>query len=227
MRPCKAWLIHHRALHYQALVKPSSAVLLVQAAGKGVQELVSHRALSRNLVFDKTWNGKGNGTLGTGDSPALVEWLCSTSWPSSPANKCTCKTPLVRAGMGRQALLIKLFEIWKKSISHAAEEEFIPIPKGELPHFDCMSTWRTICRVLLSERHLQSNTAQCNPVSWGFVGFFSSLIFAFSPTLPLWFIVSFPALISQLINKISYWLGCSQSGQDLHFQLIKPVRIIC
>lgn len=73
MRPCEAQLVHYRALHYQALVKPSSAVLLVQTAGKGIQELVSQVVLYRNLVFDKNWNGKGNGILGTGDSPAHVE----------------------------------------------------------------------------------------------------------------------------------------------------------
>lgn len=73
MRLCEAQLIHYRALHYQALVKPSSAVLLVQAAGKCFQELVSHMVLCRNLVFDKNWNGKENGILGTGDSPAHVE----------------------------------------------------------------------------------------------------------------------------------------------------------
>lgn len=161
MRPCKAQLIHYRALHYQALVKPSSVVLLLQAAGKGIQ-LVSLMALCRNLVFDKSWKDKGNGTLGTGDSPAHEECGCSTFGQihSKPA----CKTlPLVRAGMWRQAQLTKLFEAWKKSISYAAEdspaEEFIPIPKGVFPHFDCTSTWRTICRALPSERYLQSNTA--------------------------------------------------------------------
>lgn len=73
MRLCKAQLIHYRALLYQALVKPSSAVLLVQAAGKGVQELVSHVVLYRNLVFDRNWDGKGNGNLGTVESPAHGE----------------------------------------------------------------------------------------------------------------------------------------------------------
>lgn len=73
MRPCKAQWIHYRDFHNQALVKASSAVLLVQAAGKRVQELVSHMALYRNLVSDKNWNDKGNGNLGTGDSPAHGE----------------------------------------------------------------------------------------------------------------------------------------------------------
>lgn len=131
MRPCEAQWIHYRALHYQALVKPSSVLLLVQAAGKGIQELVSHMVLYRNLAFDKNWNGKRNGTLGTGDSPARVGRVCSTSWPSSPANESACKTlSLVRAGMWRQAQLIKLSEIWKKSISYAAEGS----PRGVHPH---------------------------------------------------------------------------------------------
>lgn len=76
-----------------------------------------------------------------------MEGVHSTSQSSSPAKESTCKTQLlVQAGMWRQALLIKLSETGKKSISYVVRaeyspvEEFVPVPKGDFPHFDCMNT---------------------------------------------------------------------------------------
>lgn len=58
--------------------------------------------------------------------------------------------------------------------------------------------------------------------------FFPFLVFYLSLILPLLFIVSFQALISSLLNIISYWLRCNGSQARIYTSsLIKPVRMIC
>lgn len=95
---------------------------------KAPRSWVSHMVLYGKLVFNKNWNGKWNRALGTGYSPAHMEWVCSISQRGSSANESACKTlSLVRAGMWRQALLIKLSETWKKI------------------HFMCSEGWRRPC----------------------------------------------------------------------------------
>lgn len=186
--------------------------------------------LYRKLAFNKNWNGKWNGVSEAAYSPTHVEQVCCTSWSCLPANESTCKTlSLVQGGMWSQALLIKLSESWKnpfymwQGLKTALRRSSSLFQREASRILIAWILRRTICGELLSESYLQLAIKHCLMQVWSLGFLFVAFIlpwYFLSLTLHLLFILSFHALISSLLNIISYQLRC-KSGQDLYFQFNK------
>lgn len=165
----------------------------------------------------------------------------STLQPRLPAEKPACKT-VTGTGRGTETSTVNQTSWNMKRIYLVCSECWrqlwagtcLRAPKGDFPRFDCTSTWKSntqsaAIRVTIAIcNQTQPNATLLLVLLFLFIYlFFFSSIWNFLSLIPPLFIVSFQALISSLLNVISYRLRWNDSQARIYTSsLMKPVKMI-